>query len=212
MNAARLLVLVTSLTQVPMSTLDADTSTWILSGWVSARTLAVSGGEQVDAMNGVKRALDQIERWRAQAARGTTPRDASRELELRYADAALRAAIDAAQDERDEMALYLSHARDLSRQLDLLGAAGRWPLPIDEMAGELWFEVDRYAESRDAYTRAAEATNSPRAWIGVARAQVKLGDAASACAAYRRALQTQLMDDWQTEADTYVKSPACQAR
>ena len=212
MSGACLLVLVTALTQVPMSTLDADTSTWILSGWVSARALAVSGGEQVEAMNNVKRALDQIERWRAQAARGTTPHDASRELELRYADAALHAAIDAAQDERDEMSLYLAHARDLSRQLELLGAAGRWPLPFDEMAGELWFEVDRYTESRDAYTRAAETNNSPRAWIGLARVHVKLGDAANACVAYRRALQTPLMEDWQTEAETFVKSAACQVR
>lgn len=212
MNLARLLVVVTALTQVPMSTLDADTSTWILSGWVSARALSASGGDQTEPMNIVKRALDQIERWRAQAARGTTPRDAARELELRYADAALRAAIDAAQDERDEMSLYLGHARDLSRQLELMGASGRWPLPIDEMAGELWFEVDRYAESRDAYSHAAEATNSPRAWIGLARAEEKLGHTPNACAAYRRALQTALMDDWQTEADTYVKSAACQAR
>ena len=212
MKIAGTLVLLASLTQVPVSTLDADTSTWILSGWVNARTLAASGGEQVEAMNNVKRALDQIERWRAQAARGTTPRDASRELELRYADAALRAAIDAAQDERDEMALYLSHARDLARQLELLGAAGRWPLPIDEMAGELWFEVDRYEESRDAFSRAAEATNSPRAWIGLARAEAKLGNSANACAAYRRAIVTPLMEDWQTEADTYLRSAACQAR
>lgn len=204
--------MLTSSLQLPASGLDPDASTWILSGWVSARLLASSGGGQADVMNTVSRALQRIERWRAEAARGTTPRDATRALELRYADAAIRAAIDAAQDEREEMAVYLTHARDLSRQLELLGAAGRWPLPIDEVEGELWFEVDRYAESRDAYTRAADAANSPRAWIGLARAYAKLGDAPNACAAYRHALQTQLMADWQTEADQYVKSAACSPR
>ncbi|MEO8680419.1 MAG: hypothetical protein ABI665_15310 [Vicinamibacterales bacterium] len=211
MIAAALLVLLASTAQVPVSVLDPDASTWILSGWVTARAAAASGG-QADVMNTVSRALERIERWRADAAGGTTPRDAMRALELQYADATLHAAIDAALDERDEMGVYLMHARDLSRQLDLLGGAARWPLPIDEVDGELWFEVDRYAESRDAYTRAAEATNSPRAWIGLARAYTRLGDNANACTAYRRALQTQLMPDWQTEAETIVGSAACSPR
>ena len=212
MKVVALLVLLGPASQVPVSVLDPDTSTWILSGWVSARTSASVGGAQAEVLNNVSRALERIEQWREAASRGTTPREAIRALELGYADATLRAAIDAAQDERDEMAVYLLHARDLSRQLDLLGGAGRWPLPIDEVDGELWFEVDRYADSRDAYSRAADATNSPRAWIGLARAYTRLGDHANACTAYRHALQTQLMLDWQTEAETFVGSAACSPR
>ena len=147
----------------------------------------------------------------ADAARGTTPRDAIKVFELRYADAAIRAAIDAAQDERDEMALYLAHARDLSSQLALLGGAAQWPLPIDEVEGELWFEVDRYVDARNAYERATRATNSPRAWIGLARAHVKLGETAAACDAYRHALQSSLSPEWKVEADHFVSSLACTA-
>lgn len=210
MTTARLALLLASLVQVPMSVLDTDMSSWILSGWVNARTLAVTGAPPDMTVN---RALERIELWRAEAARGTTPRDALRALEMKYADATIRAAIDAAQDERDEMTVYLVHATDLSQQLELLGGAARWPLPIDEVAGELWFEVDRYADSRDAYARAAETSNSPRAWMGLARAHAKLGDAPSACAAYRRAVQTQqLMADWQSEVDEFLKSPACSAQ
>lgn len=201
-----------SASQAPISVLDADASTWILSGWVTARSMASNGGGLGDVMNTVVRALERIESWRAAAARGTTPADAVRALELQYADATIRAAVDAAQDEREEMAVYLAHARDLTKQLDLLRGAARWPLPIDEVDGELWYEVDRYSDSRDAFARAAEATNSSRAWIGLARAYAKLNDVPNTCAAYRHALQAQLMPDWQTEAEQFVTSAACSSR
>ena len=70
---------------------------------------------------------------------------------------AIRAAVSAAQEERDELALLLEHARDLSNQMGIgAGTPARWPLPIDELEGELWFEVDRFTESRDAYLRATK--------------------------------------------------------
>ena len=62
-----------------------------------------------------------------------------------------------------------------------------WPLPIDEVEGELWFEVDRYVEARDAYERAVKGAASPNALVGLARAADKLGDRVAACSAYTRA-------------------------
>ena len=93
-------------------------------------------------------------------------------MSARYAEVAIRAAVSAAQEERDEMALFLEHARDLSIQMALIGAPAQWPLPIDELEGELWFEVDRFAEARDAYERATK-TADPNAWIGLARASAQ---------------------------------------
>jgi len=66
-------------------------------------------------------------------------------------------------------------------------APAQWPLPIDELEGELWLEVDRYPESRDAYARATRLKPSANAWVGLARANDKLGDVVGACAAYTQA-------------------------
>lgn len=108
----------------------------------------------------------------------------------RYAEAVIRAAVSAAQDERDEMALLLEHARNLSDLMALTGPPAEWPLPIDEVKGELWFEVDRFTEARDAYDRATRLKASPNAWIGLARASGKLGDTVTACRAYTSASST----------------------
>lgn len=80
-----------------------------------------------------------------------------------YASAAVTAAMAAAQDERPEMGLYLEQARALALRLSALGTPALWPLPIDELEGELWLEVDRYGEGCAAYRRAlATATGSGR--------------------------------------------------
>ncbi len=67
------------------------------------------------------------------------------------------------------------------------GTPPEWPLQIDELDGELWFEVERFTESRDAYQRAAKQRGTPNAWIGLARAADKLGDTVTACRAYTTA-------------------------
>ena len=122
----------------------------------------------------------------------------------RYADAAIRAAISAAQEEREEMSVFLEHARALSTQMALTGASARWPLPIDELEGELWFEVDRFPESRDAYQRAIKNTASPRAWLGLARASVRLDDTAAACAAYKAISTAAVAELEKTEIAVYL--------
>lgn len=143
-----------------------------MDGWVAARELAPKGGalELLGPVNLRLRALDGL------------PGAAAR-----YADVAIRAAVSAAQDERDEMDVFLAHARDLSDTMALAGAPAQWPLPIDELAGELWLEVDRYTEARDAYLRATRVKPTANAWVGLARASDRLGDLVAACAAYTQA-------------------------
>jgi hypothetical protein len=109
----------------------------------------------------------------------------------RYAEIAIRAAETAAQEERDELEVLLAHARDLSNQMQLIGSPAQWPLPIDELEGELWLEVDRFTEARDAYARATKSHPTPNAWIGLARASDRLGDLVMACRAYTTAASTQ---------------------
>lgn len=156
--------------------LDRDLRRVAMDGWIAARELAPKGGavEFLGPVNLRLKALDAIPG-----------------LPARYAEIAIRAAVSAAQEERDEMALLLAHARDLSNQMELVGAPAQWPLPIDELEGELWLEVDRFTEARDAYERATKTHPTPNAWVGLARAADKLGDVVTACRAYTTASTTQ---------------------
>lgn len=140
-----------------------------MEGWSAARALAPKGGA-LELLGPVNVRLKEL--------------DALPNTSARYAEMAIRAAVSAAQEERDEMGLLLVHARDLSKQMALAGAAAQFPLPIDELEGELWLEVDRFTEARDAYRRAVESRPTPNAWIGLARASDRLGDRVAACAAY----------------------------
>jgi hypothetical protein len=150
---------------------EAEVQRVAMEGWSAARALAPKGGA-VDLLGPVNVRLKEL--------------DVMPNTSARYAEVAIRAAVSAAQEERDEMQLFLDHARDLSTQMAAAGAPARFPLPIDELAGELWLEVDRFTESRDAYLRATETAPTPNAWIGLARASDKLGDLVAACAAYTR--------------------------
>lgn len=158
------------LLQQPVS--EREVQRVAMAGWTAARELAPKGGA-VDLLGPVNTRLREL--------------DAMPNTTARYAEVAIRAAVSAAQEERDEMGLFLDHARDLSKQMELAGAAPQWPLPIDELEGELWFEVDRFTEAREAYERATKTIGSPNAWIGLARVSDRLGDRIAACAAYTRA-------------------------
>ena len=155
---------------------DSEVQRVAMAGWLAARALAPKGGA-VALLGPVNERLRQL--------------DEMPNMSARYAELAIRAAVSAAQEEREEMALFLAHARDLSNQM---GAGNRpfpeWPLPIDELEGELWFEVDRYPEARDAFERATTTRPSPNAWIGLARASDKLADPVTACRAYTAAANT----------------------
>jgi tetratricopeptide (TPR) repeat protein len=146
-----------------------------LDGWSEARALAPAGGA-ADLLGPVQRTLEQLQPFLQTDDR----------LEAEYAETAIRAAIAAAQDERPEMELLLTHARDLSERLQLRDRRAVWPRSLNLLVGELWFEVDRFDEARAAYQRAIAAEASPAALVGLARTLARLGQQAAACATYRR--------------------------
>jgi len=167
----RVLILAVALLTL-VQDLDREVQRVATEGWAAARALAPKGGalDLLGPVNLRLRALDGLPG-----------------LAARYADTAIRAAVSAAQEERDELAVFLAHARDLSDTMALTGAPAQWPLPIDEMEGELRLEVDQYAEARDAYQRATKLKPTANAWIGLARANDRLNDVVAACAAYTQA-------------------------
>lgn len=146
-------------------------------GWLLARALAAVGGD-VTQLAPVQETLRSLEDLRG---------GASQSLEVEYAQTAIRAATAAAQDERGELALLLDHARDLAERLASRGGRAEWPRSFNLLAGELWFEVDRYEESYAAYERALRADGSSAARVGAARSLIRMGRIAEGCAAYRAA-------------------------
>lgn len=149
---------------------------WALVGWWSARQLAPKGGS-VELLGPTQKVVDEeLEALRS----------GDLSLEVEYAQTSIRAAIAAAQDERPQMQLLLTHARDLTERLLSRGRRPLWPRPFNLLAGELWLEVDRYEEALAAYERAAGSDGSPVALVGLARTYARLGNQAAACAAYRK--------------------------
>lgn len=147
-----------------------------LLGWVEARRLATSGGA-VESQGSARTSLEELERLKG------GPID----LEVEYAQIALRAAMAAAQDERSELELLLTHARDLAERLLGRGRKAMWPRPFNLLAGELWLEVDRYEEARAAFERAVKSDGGAVALVGLARALARLGLHDEACQTYRQA-------------------------
>lgn len=147
-----------------------------MEGWTAARAIANRGGA-VDLLGPVNLRLREL--------------DTFQNMSARYAEIAIRAAVSAAQEERDELGLLLEHARDLSAQMGAgAGKLPEWPVPIDELEGELWLEVDRFPEAVAAFQRATQTRPSPNAWIGLARAADRSGDRVTACQAYAAAANT----------------------
>jgi len=158
-----------------------------LDGWAAVRALAPIGAP-LDRLGPVNDVLKQLDPLLKDPAAAT-----------------IRAGLAAAQEERDEMAVYLAHARDLSAQISLTGEVARLPLPIDELEGELWLEVDHFAAARDAFQRATRVSGGRRGWIGLGRALDRLRDTAGACDAYRTARSTVLSASDAQEAEAYVR-------
>ncbi len=176
---------------------------WATTGLRQARHAATRGGPP-DLVTPVTEAIARLD-----ALRGQPPTA----LAAEYAQSALRAAIVAAQDERDEMRVWLAHARDLSDRARQTGEPPRWPLPVALLDGDLWFEVDSYAEAIEAYRRALDSEPSAYAHRGLARALNRVGDPPRACDAYRA------LEAWLTsrgvggaalaEARAYLSRPSC---
>lgn len=147
-----------------------------LMGWMSARELASSGGAGELLAPTMKIVNEELEGLRA----------GDSALEAEYAQTAIRAAIAAAQDERPEMELLLTHARDLTERLAVRGRRALWPHPFNVLAGELWLEVDRYEDARLAFNRAVKDQASPLALVGLARTLARLERHAEACETFVR--------------------------
>ena len=167
-----LLLIGTLLTQQPAATAEQEIHRIAMDGWQAARALAPTGGA-LALLGPVNLRLQALDKFPNTSAR--------------YAEIAIRAAVSAAQEERDELRLFLVHARDLSKQMALAGSPALYPLPIDELEGELLLEVDLFSEARDAYERATKSRPTPNAWVGLARASDRLGDTVTACRAYTQA-------------------------
>lgn len=153
--------------------LPLTVAAWSSRAWLVAVEAANAGGTPASLVD-VRQAIDLLETLGGPVSPAA------------YAAAVLHAAAAAAQDERDEMALWLDHARDLTRHPALAGAPPRWPLPIDFAEGELWLSVDDYEVAELAYAKVLAREESPAAWFGLARARAARGDAEGACHAYRR--------------------------
>lgn len=148
-------------------------ASWSWHGWNGAVAAADRGGTP-EALAPVTAAVTAV------TALGP-PRS-----EAAYAAALLRAAAAAAQDERDEMLVWIEEARALSARLALAGPTPVLPLPIDLAEGELWHGVDDYELAEAAFTRALAVADTPAAWRGLARARDRRGNRVGACDAYRR--------------------------
>ena len=127
----------------------------------------------------------------------------------------LRAAMAAAQSERDEMAVMLAQALQVERGRGARGQGGAPLISAHEMAGELWLQVHRYDEAAAAYRIGrAYAGDSPRTTIGLARALARQNQAGAACEEYRRladqarGLRPALGEEL-GEADEFLRRPAC---
>lgn len=145
-------------------------------------------GGQVGPIAAAHQAADRLERlMQAEGPRG----------QAAIARALVLAAIAAAQEERDELALLLTHATDLDAATDQTGQAiPELPLPVHEVAGDLWLQVDRYADAVREYEAAVERyPGRARAWLGLARAARKAGDSRRAREAF-----TAFLEAW-SEAD-----------
>jgi tetratricopeptide (TPR) repeat protein len=104
----------------------------------------------------------------------------------------VRAAIAAGQEEHPELELLLMHASDLEERLLRSGQLVLPFAPVAEIAGDLFFQANRFEQARRRYSDALIARpNRVRSILGIARASVRLDDRKAATDAYK-----QLLDAW----------------
>ena len=102
----------------------------------------------------------------------------------------LQAAAAAAQNELDEMRLYLESAIQMESLQRAAGQPGAPLVSAAEIAGDLWLQVHRYEDARRAYTEAGQRVGvTARVLAGAGRAAQRLGDMAAACTAFRQLLE-----------------------
>lgn len=151
---------------------------WYARGIVSAR--AAWPGGRPEQVADARFAVQQLESLAGPTAQG-------RRADVRRTS--VLAAIAAAQEERDELTLLLTHATFLDDQLRGSGVADDPLLAVDELTGDLWLQVDRYEDAMRAYGQAIlRRPDRMRAWVGLARSARSAGDLDEARVAARTVL------------------------
>jgi len=120
----------------------------------------------------------------------------------------------AAQSERDELSLLIEHAVDLEARRRSANLSAAPIISAHEAAGDLWLQVHRYQDARDAYLRArARLGPTRRVLLGLARTAVRLSDPATACDHYAK-----LIASWRSagtdpveidEARSFLRQSMC---
>ena len=112
-------------------------------GWDAARAAYAQGGS-AESLQPVRDAIAALDRGGA-----NVPGPAQ------IARLVLLAAAAAAQSERDEMAIFLDQAVRLEALQLAAGQPGAPGMTAHEAAGDLWLQVHRFDDAREAYERAA---------------------------------------------------------
>jgi hypothetical protein len=168
---------------------DAELTMWYARGLGAARAAWPGGKPEF-----VQQAHDAAARLAALASREGARGPAEQ------ARVAVLAAIAAAQEEREELAILLEHASELEDAQPPADRPPRPVLPVHELAGDLWLQVHRYTDARREYEAAlVRHPRRARALAGLARAAAREGEAAVAKDAYDR-----LQDVWK-QADDDVR-------
>jgi len=145
-----------------------------LEGLIGGAEAAEHGGT-VDSLRDVRSATHALSR---RSERGDRRWEA--------ASIALRAVAAASQQERAEMAVYLTEAMRIEGLLLTARLPGVPLITVHELAGDLWLQVHQFADARAAYLRAASLVGqTPRIKLGLARTSDRLKDRVAACAEYR---------------------------
>jgi tetratricopeptide (TPR) repeat protein len=156
----------------------ARSTTWYARGLGAARS-AWPGGRP-DRLALAREAVGRLEELGASAGRQGTV-----EIER----LGVLAAIAAAQEEREEMHIFLTQAIWIDERRPDRPRVVQPVLPIRELAGDLWLLVARFADARDEYATVLQShSERARALIGLARAAARDGDRPAARDAYRRVL------------------------
>jgi hypothetical protein len=147
-----------------LDAMDAE-AYWYVRGVLAARSAWPGGRNQ--PLSIARQAADRLETLAANGGRWSR-------TEVRRA--LVHAAIAGAQEEREQMSLYLSHAGELDAQLRGAGLHDDEILPFEELAGDLWLQVHRFHDAMRHYrTIVSRQPQRTRAWIGLARAAREAG-------------------------------------
>jgi hypothetical protein len=181
---------------------DTAVAYWYLHGLISAREAYRVGGSP-ESLESVKAAIGQL----AALSAGMPSAEIARVV--------LLAASSAAQSERDEMGLLLVHALDLEKKQRSAGLPGAPIVTAHEVAGDLWLQVHRFDDARQAYRAALEQVGpTRRVVLGLARTALRQGDVRGSCVEYRK-----LVGAWPpraggdppelAEAAAFLRRPDC---